>query len=153
MIKREELAGIKLFSDFTDAELDMIRMVAEVERYPKEYRVLAEGERGEKLYLIGHGRCSVITAIEGAGEEEIKLLEKGDYFGEMSLIDNSPISASVYTRDDVILFTIDRTAFGKIIDDEMPIANKILKSLIVNFSERAKATTEKIAKFYQMSSF
>ncbi len=153
MIKREELAGIKLFSDFTEAELDMIRMVAEVERYPKEYRVLAEGERGEKLYLIAHGRCSVITAIEGAGEEEIKLLEKSDYFGEMSLIDNSPISASVYTRDDVILFTIDRTAFGKIIDDEMPIANKILKSLIVNFSERAKATTEKIAKFYQMSSF
>jgi len=64
-----------LFSDFTDAELDMIRMVAEVERYPKEYQVITEGERGEKLYLIAHGRCSVITVIEGAGEEEIKLLE------------------------------------------------------------------------------
>ena len=153
MIKREELAGMKLFSDFTDTELDMIRMVAEVERYPKEHQIIVEGVRGEKLYLIAHGRASVITAIEGAGEEEIKLLEKGDYFGEMSLIDDSPISASVYSRDDVILFTIDRAAFAKLIDDEMPIANKILRTLIVNFSERARSTTEKIGKFYQMSNF
>ena len=153
MIKREELEGMKLFSDFTENELDMIRMVAEVERHPKECRILDEGERGEKLDLIAHGRCSVITAIEGAGEEEIKLLETGNYFGEMALIDDSPVSASVYTRDDVILFTIDRTAFERLIDDEMPIANKILKALIINFSERAKATTEKIGKFYKMSNF
>ncbi len=128
-------------------------MVAGVERYPKEYQVIAEGKHGEKLYLIAHGRCSVIVVIEGAGEEEIKLLERGDYFGEMSLIDDSPISASVYTRDDVILFTIDRTAFGKLIDDEMPIANKILKALIINFSERARSTTDKIGKFYRISNF
>jgi CRP-like cAMP-binding protein len=153
MIKRDDLKEMKLFSDFSDNELDMIRMVAEVERYPKEHRVIKEGERGEKLYLIARGRASVITEIEGAGEEEIKLLEIGDYFGEMSLIDDAPISASVCTRDDTELFTIDRKAFDKLIDDDMPIANKILKALIVNFSERARSTTDKIGKFYQMGSF
>ena len=117
------------------------------------YFVIDTNPGGEKLYLIAYGRVSVTTKIENAGEEEIKLLEVGEHFGEMALIDGSPVSASIYTRDDVVLFSIDRAAFAKLIDDDMPVANKILKGLIINFSERARATTEKISKFYKMSNF
>ncbi len=153
MIRRDELASMKIFRDFTDAELDIVRMVARVELFPKEHRIIGEGEPGRKLYLVASGRVSVTTRIEGAGEEEIKLLEIGEHFGEMSLIDGSPISASIYTRDDTALFTIDSDAFDKLIEQDMPVANKILKAFVIRFSERARSTTEKIAGFYQMSNF
>lgn len=153
MIAREEMKQIRLFTEFSDYELDMVRIVLEDVILEDGDLIIAEGEPGKKLYMIDQGKCSVTTQIAGTGTEEIKLLEKGDFFGEMSLIESAPVSASVYARGKCRLFWIDRKAFDRLIDEDMPIANKLLKAIILAFCERVRDTMGKIESYYTMSKF
>lgn len=151
MIAREDLKGNRLFREFTDAELDMVRMVVEETYFRDGEAILTEGEPGKRLYLIGEGKCSVTARIEGAGVEEIKLMEAGDFFGEMSLLEAAPVSATVFARGRCRLFWIDRKAFERLIDEDMPVANKILKAITLTFCERVRETASKIEGYYRMS--
>jgi len=153
MIRREELRKNRLFGDFTDQELDMVRVVAEEGVFEDGHMIIEEGTHGERLYFIDSGKCSVTTQISGAGTEEIKLMEPGDFFGEMSLIESAPVSASVYTRGKCRLIWIDRKSFDRLIAEEMPVANKLLRAIIRTFCERVRDTAGKIESYYKMSKF
>jgi len=153
MIKREDLAKNRLLESFDAGELDMIRVVVEEVFYKPDQLIIAEGSPGERLYLVIDGRVSVTTDVDGVGEEEIKLLEPGDFFGEMSLIDGSPISADVYARTDCRVFTIDWKSFERLIDKDMPTANKLLRGFVKSFCERSRETADKIEQFYHLSKF
>jgi CRP-like cAMP-binding protein len=95
----------------------------------------------------------VTTQIAGAGTEEISLLEPGEFFGEMSLIESAPVSASVYARGRCRLFWLDRKAFERLTDEEMPLANKLLKAIVATFCERQRNTARKMESYYRMSKF
>ncbi len=153
MIPREQLKASRLFGEFNDQELDMVRVVTEEMIFQDGDRIIAEGESGKRLYFIAEGKCSVTTQIPGAGTEEIKLLEPGEFFGEMSLIESAPVSASVYARGRCRLLSIDRNAFERLIDEDMPVANKLLKAIILTFCERARETSLKLEGYYRMSKF
>jgi CRP/FNR family cyclic AMP-dependent transcriptional regulator len=153
MIRRDELRKNRLFREFTDQELDMVRVVADEGTFEDGRLIIAEGSPGERLYFIDEGRCSVTTEISGAGREEIKLMEAGDFFGEMSLIEAAPVSASVYARGPCRLLWIDRKAFDRLLAEDMPIANKLLKAIILTFGERIRDTAAKIESYYKMSKY
>jgi CRP-like cAMP-binding protein len=153
MIQREQLRKNRLFREFSDQELDMVRVVADEGNFEDGRLIIAEGSSGERLYLIDAGKCSVTTEISGAGTEEIKLMEEGDFFGEMSLLESAPVSASVYARGPCRLLWIDRKAFDRLIAEDMPIANKLLKAIILTFCERIRDTAAKIESYYKMSKF
>jgi len=153
MIRREDLAKNRLLDNFDNGELDMISVVAEEVFYTPGQLIIAEGSPGEKLYLIVDGRVSVTTNIDGVGREEIKLLEAGDFFGEMSLIDGSPISTDVYARTECRIFTINRKSFERLIDKNMSTANKLLRGFVKSFCERSRETADKIEQFYRLSEF
>ncbi len=153
MIQREELKANRLFREFAAEELDLVRVVTEESVFSDGDLIIEEGTAGERLYLIAEGKCSVTTQIAGAGTEEIKLMEPGDFFGEMSLLEAVPVSASVYARGRCRLLWIDRKAFDRLIDEDMPIANKLLLAIIAAFCERTRDTSRKIESYYKMSKF
>lgn len=153
MIQRELLKTNRLFKQFSDYELDMVRVVTEENLYQDGEAIIKEGEPGKRLYLIAEGKCSVTTEVKGAGTEEISCLEAGEYFGEMSLIESAPVSATVYARGRCRLLWIDRKAFDRLIDEEMPIANKLLRAIILAMCERERETGRKIEGYYRMSKF
>jgi CRP/FNR family cyclic AMP-dependent transcriptional regulator len=153
MIRREDLAKNRLLDNFDGGELDMISVVVEEVFYTPGQLIIAEGSPGEKLYLIVDGRVSVTANIDGVGREEIKLLEAGDFFGEMSLIDGSPISVDVYARTGCRIFTINRKSFERLIDKNMSTANKLLRGFVKSFCERSRETADKIEQFYRLSEF
>jgi CRP-like cAMP-binding protein len=153
MITRDELRRNRLFREFSSQELDMVRIVADEGTYNDGQLVIKEGGPGERLYLIAAGKCSVTTQISGAGTEEIRLLGEGDFFGEMSLIEAAPVSATVYARGSCRLLWLERKAFDRLIGEDMPVANKLLKAIILTFCERARETTAKIEGYYKMSQF
>jgi len=151
VIQRDDLKAIRLFRQFSDYELDMVRVVTEEALFKDGELVIAEGDAASRLYLIAEGKCSVTAHITGAGTEEISLLEAGDFFGEMSIIESAPVSASVYARGRCRLLWLDRKAFERLTDEEMPVANKILKTIITTFCERQRHTAGKMESYYRMS--
>ena len=76
----------------------MVRAVATEKSYPKNAVVLTEGEMGDSLYMIQSGKVKVFIGDEEGREIILKILAPGDFFGEMSMIDKQPRSASVTTH-------------------------------------------------------
>jgi CRP/FNR family cyclic AMP-dependent transcriptional regulator len=153
VIRREDLQGNRLFGEFASQEVDLVRVVVEEAFFKDGDVIIREGEPGKRLYLIAEGKCSVTTQIAGAGTEEIKLMEPGDFFGEMSLMESAPVSATVFARGRCRLLWIDRKAFDRLIDEDMPIANKLLKAIARAFCERTRETAAKLESYYRLSKF
>ncbi len=59
-----------------------------------------EGDAGDAMYVVVEGRVRIGKHIPGAGEEALAFMERGDWFGEMALIDNQPRSAEATAHDE-----------------------------------------------------
>ena len=64
---------------------------------PKNTVIINEGDLTDSLYVINTGKVKIILSDEEGKEVIISILKEGDYFGELSLIDDEPLSACVMT--------------------------------------------------------
>ncbi|MEE4313053.1 MAG: cyclic nucleotide-binding domain-containing protein [Desulfofustis sp.] len=107
-----------LFSDFAffknidNQSLDKVVRFFRLTSYEKGAIVLRKGDIGGNFYIIVTGSVNVINE---AGIT-ISKLGKGDVFGEMSLICNDKVSATIQVREDTSILYIDQTNFKKILD-------------------------------------
>ena len=91
----DSLRRIPLFAAVGDDDLEGIAELLIERRIPKGQTIVEEGLSGDYMYVIVDGQVKV-TKLSGDGREKILgLLGPGDFFGEMSLLDNSVRSASV----------------------------------------------------------
>lgn len=81
------------------------------EIYHKGDKIVTEGEQGENFYLIESGNCQVYKEKEG----NIKQLTKGDYFGEVALLNDLPRQATVEALDTVIVATLGKSGFQRLL--------------------------------------
>ena len=118
------LATVPLFSECTKRELQSIAATAkEVDR--KEGAVLVkEGDRGIGFFLIIEGRAGVTV-----GKKKVRSLGPGEFFGEISLLDDSPRSATVVAETPVRMLGLTSWAFKRLIQDNPAIAPRLLKSI------------------------
>ena len=109
----------------------------------KDYKdgdiIFKENSIGKEMYIILTGRVTVIKE-KGDVETTLATLEEGDFFGEMSLFDNSPRSATVKALGDVKLLEINQKNFLKKISRDPSLAFRMLE----NLSQRIRTTDEKI---------
>jgi CRP-like cAMP-binding protein len=73
--------------------------------------IVSQEELGDALYVIASGRVKVVLYGETGREIILSMLNGGDFFGEMSLLDRQPRSANVVAVDDAELLALDRDAF------------------------------------------
>ena len=120
---------IPLFSSLNDEELEAILRLSFTVKYPKKKIVFFENEEGDKLYIILKGSVKVTKIFESGEEIILAILHKGDFFGDMSLLDGKPRSATVISIEDSELMLINRNNFEKVIEKHPRIAFKLLKEL------------------------
>ena len=99
-------------------------------RFSKTFRkgdiIFCEYEPGDTFYLIQAGRVQVVRII-GDLEKNIAILNPGDYFGEMSILENVPRSATTIALDDVKALEFGRENFEILTLGNPQIALKLLK--------------------------
>ncbi len=105
------LRTIPLFKDLSDIDMEIINDLAMDKNVAKGNVVLTEGEIGDSLYAIVSGRVKVFIGDEDGREIILKILGPGDFFGEMSLIDSQPRSASVSTLENSVFKVLSHSAF------------------------------------------
>src|SRR5258708_12295082 len=110
------LKAVPFFTQLSDKELDVVRAVATEKNYPKNAVVLTEGEMGDSLYMIQSGKVKVFIGDEEGREIILKILSPGAFFGEMSMIDKQPRSASVTTIESSPFLVLAHTAFESSVD-------------------------------------
>merc|ERR1719217_787617 len=82
---------------------------------PKE-QIIKEGDDGDCMYVVDEGQLECIKVIKDA-PVVVKTCVEGDAFGELALLYNCPRAASVQSRDDVVLWSLDRETFNAIVKD------------------------------------
>src|SRR5213593_2023308 len=116
MTRQELLASIPLFESLTPEDLDgLVRRLEQADYAPGDV-IFKQGDEGSSLFLIEDGAVE-ISYGEGKGKISLANLFTGQYFGELSLFDGSPRSATATAAKRSRLIRLDR-------DDLVDFVNK-----------------------------
>lgn len=123
------LKRVPLFSQLDDDELEKIRKLCVTQHYVKDRIILIEEEAGNTLFLIQKGRVKVSRISDDGREVILSILEPGDFFGELSLIDGKARSASVTAIEDSEVLILRRGDFLGLLADYPQISISLMKEL------------------------
>ena len=125
----ESLRNIGLFSSVEDADLASIASLLIERRFPKHKTIVEEGLPGDYMYIIREGRVSVSKLSDDGREKILEFLEAGAFFGEMSLLDNSPRSASVRALTEARVLALSRSDFLNVLRRSPDLAMAVIQEL------------------------
>jgi small-conductance mechanosensitive channel/CRP-like cAMP-binding protein len=104
------IADIDLFSSLTKEQRAALATSTTTRVYGDGERIVRQGEPGHSMYVVCAGRASVVLEPD---HTEVAAIERGDYFGEMSLLTGEPRTATVLARGDVMVLEIDAELFRR----------------------------------------
>ena len=96
--------------------------------YPKDTMVFSEGQPGQEMYIIQKGSIK-ITKIVNDNEVLLAVLKTGDIFGEMSLLEDKPRSASAIAHEDAVLMAVNKANFKRMVATQPQIITRLTQSL------------------------
>ncbi len=118
------LREVPLFSGLPPAELSHLAGIAEEVVYSSGEAIIRQGEHGESILLIVEGEVRIHRE-----KDELAVLKQRDYFGEMSILDGEPRSASATAHTDCLLLRINQADFYTILARRFEVALNIIQTL------------------------
>jgi CRP/FNR family cyclic AMP-dependent transcriptional regulator len=137
----EVLMKIPVFQGLDRGELRKIRLILHQREYKKNEVIFNEGDAGLGMYIIIVGSVEIVCEHE---KHVLAELGEGDFFGELSLLDDSPRSASAITRAPCRILCFFKPELLDLIDRNPKLGSKILFKLAWTISERLKSTNEQL---------
>ncbi|MDI6740695.1 MAG: cyclic nucleotide-binding domain-containing protein [Candidatus Edwardsbacteria bacterium] len=132
-----------LFKDLSADELERICKLIFLRAYAEGRTLFFEGTPGEVMYLIHAGRVAIVKTGRDKKEIALAMLTPGSFFGEMSILDAQPRSASAKIVEDAELVVITKKAFDQMLETDPGITSKILIALLKAVFARLRSTDEK----------
>ncbi len=130
----EILKHVSLFAACSDKELRQIASICTPVSVREGTILAKEGSPGREFYAIGDGSAKV--SLRG---KTLAMLGPGEFFGEMSLLDSEPRSATVKAETDMEVYVLEPREFSTLIDQHPAVAKKILKAMAKRLRELEKA--------------
>jgi CRP/FNR family cyclic AMP-dependent transcriptional regulator len=127
---RDLLRRVPLFSSLTDDQISLLENSFVKRKFKTNSLVFRQGEQSESFFCILVGRAHVVMRDTQGREVISETLKQGDYFGEMSLIDVQPHSASVRAIAVCELLMIERDVFASCLPKPETPAFSIMLSLV-----------------------
>lgn len=134
------LRTIPLFSSLSDDELKLLDQTRVAKSYADGVTIINDGDTSNALYIIISGEVKVCITNEQGREVMIAQLSDGEYFGEMSLIDEKPRSASIITRSSCEITLIQKDDFQRLLAGNPELSLAVMRGL----SERLRKADRKI---------
>ncbi len=125
----DSLRMLPLFKELGEGGLEEIAAHLIERRYPRNTTIVEEGLPGDYMYVIREGRVKVTKLSEDGREKILEILEAGDFFGEMSLLDREPRSASVKTLDASRLLALSRNDFLSVLRRSPDVSVAVIQEL------------------------
>lgn len=137
---QQALAKVSLFADLKEDDLTALASRTVTKTFPKNTVLIHEGDHTDSLYLILTGSVKVYASDEEGKEILLNLIGPGEYFGELSLIDDEPRSASVMTIESAKMVIISKSDFMECIRNNFSIASSMLKVLTRKLRQQTDST-------------
>ena len=141
---QEILAQIDIFEGLPPAHLKRVVDIGCEKEFKRNVKMFEEGDVGEEFYLILDGAVRISRFVAGMGEEALAVLRPGAYFGEMSLIDDAPRSATALAHENCRLFVVKRRDLEDLLFVDRDLAYDVLWNFVRTLSRRLRATNDKM---------
>lgn len=113
----DRLRAIPLFASLAEPALADLAAHFVTEHFDAGRAVFAQGDAGDKFYIIVRGKLRITQAGHQGQEVELRVLQDGEYFGEIALLENAPRTATVTPLQPSVLLALPRGQFLKMLDD------------------------------------
>src|SRR5450432_2415693 len=126
---RSFLKKIPLFAELTDGDLDELGGTLNRITVEPNKHIFWMDELGDRLFIIQSGHVQISYTDEKGDDIALSRLKPGDFFGELSLIDGGPHTASARTLTEAELLTLDRPTFYVFMEKHPLICRALLTVL------------------------
>lgn len=134
------LRNIPLFSGMPPSELTHLADITQEVVYTAKDTIIRQGEHGDSMFLIAEGEVRIHL-----GDTDLAVLKAKDYFGEMSILDGEPRSASATAVTDCLLLRINQTDFYSILSHHTEVALTIIRTLTRRLRQMGTASPQPTA--------
>jgi CRP/FNR family transcriptional regulator, cyclic AMP receptor protein len=135
--KADLLRNVPLFSTCTKRELARIAALVDEVEASKGKVIVRQGDPGRECFVIRDGKARV--AIRGKGNT---VLGPGSFFGEMSLLDQGPRSATVTAETDIQLLVLGSREFSSLVEEVPTVAVRVMRGLAERLREAERSRPE-----------
>jgi len=141
-IKVGSLRRIKILADMEEKQLESFVQFMEVVAVRQFAEVFRRGEHGDAMYLVLEGELRARVIVDKK-ETILSTMTVGDFFGEISLLDEGPRSADVIANSDSRLLKISSPAFARVMREAPALAASFLYGLSKSIGARVRVLTQK----------
>ena len=134
------LRNIPLLALLSEAQCETAATSAQRRTVRRGQTIIAAGDRPNCLYIIVSGAAQAVLSDREGNNIIVAVLKSGDYFGEMELIENLPISTSIVAREACDLLTLDKAWFSQCIEENFDMTMMLLRGM----ARRLRESDERI---------
>ena len=138
----EFLQHVNILSTLTMNEINEILHYFNIVDIKKNKTLFEQGDAGDAMYIVIKGKVISTINLPDGNVQKIAEFEKGDFFGDMSIIEQAPRSATCKAIENTSLFEIDEKEFFELMDKYPDISIKIMHKMLSIITFRLRNASE-----------
>ena len=139
------LRGIPIFGGLTDEGLERLIRMMEQQSFPVGHTVTKQGESGRSMYIVRAGELIVKRQVFG-GPVRVVRIKPGDFFGETTLIEIHPMSASVQVEKPATLYRLTNKDLYRLYQEDVQSYVMVIQNLARELSRRLRKAEQRICE-------
>jgi len=136
------------FEKLEPKEVEQILHIMEVLKFEPEDLIFKEGDPGDSWYILYKGKVHALKHSAN-GDKVVNILVPRTCFGEMSILDGSPRSATIKAVEESTVFRFPRAAFFSQLDDNNIVAYKLALQMALVLAQRHRRLTDRLVATLQ----
>ncbi len=141
------LENVSIFGSLTEDELAVVMEHIEYYRIDAQKTLFREGDFGSYVCFVIEGKVDIVKESPSGKRVVVATLSQGSSLGEMSLIDDTPRSATILVREPSLLCLFSKQSFDQILETHPKIGIKVLKGIARFLSGNLRNTTTRLANY------
>jgi CRP/FNR family transcriptional regulator/CRP/FNR family cyclic AMP-dependent transcriptional regulator len=123
------LRSCALFRDVDDDALALVGASLRMRRFRRNEVIFHAGDPGDSLFIVESGSVKIVLASPEGEEAIIATLHRGDFFGELAVLDGAARSASAVAFEPTDVYTLSRVPFMRLVDEQPALRTALLASV------------------------
>jgi CRP/FNR family transcriptional regulator, cyclic AMP receptor protein len=132
------LRNVPLFAVLPESQLGLLTALVSRKSFPRGATIISAGDMTDSLYVIISGRLKVMMSDDEGREVILAMLNPGEFFGEMGLLDDHPRSATVVALEACELLSLSKRDFKKCLEDNFELSMTVMRGLVRRLREADK---------------
>jgi CRP/FNR family cyclic AMP-dependent transcriptional regulator len=144
MVSTTILKIVSIFQGLSDQDLQKILDICEQVDIPQGSTIFEEHSINNEMYIVLEGEVTIRMWVPDESKEVVlSTIKKGHLFGELSLVDDEPRSATAIASQDVTLLSITRERFFHLVEQHPELGITVMSNLLKILTERLRHTDAK----------